>query len=491
MSFHSRLALIAALWTVAAGQAFAAPATAEGAAHLTEVLQRYLGKTEGVVTVMPNGESYAVTLDAAPLVALVPADGGAITLSAQHLTLTDQGGGLWAVAQNEPVSFSMTAPKAMEMSMQIGSMSMNGIFDESLSGFQSWTADMTDMAMTQKVAATPEAPGQDVTQSIAAMHSEFAGERATSVGTDGTFTATGTGFREIITMARSEAMPAGLTIDATAETMRQSGTIKGLRSAPILDLVAFLVAHPSEAAIKADQEVLRGQVQAALPLFDALDGTFSYEGLTVTTPYGGGTADSIAAGIDMAGLVADGRVREKITVSGLALTDGLVPGWAKDLVPTDFTFDVTGSGFNLAEPAAIIVAALDLTAEKPLTDEVGATLVSALLPKGNFYVTFAPGQVVAPLYQLDFEGAVNVTVNGAPPTGQGTVRAIGMDAVIEALNKGPAEVAQSAGPVLAMARGIAKQGGVGELIWKLDGTQPGTLKVNDLDLSALGAMMGQ
>ena len=186
MSFQSRLALIAALWTVAAGQAIAAPATAEGATHLTEVLQRYLGTTEGVVTVTPEGESYAVTLDAAPLLALFPTEGGTISMSAQHLTLTDEGGGRWAVAQDEPMSFSIEVPKAMTVAMQFGSMSMDGIFDESLSGFKSWTADMTDMTMTQSVKGSPEAPAQDVAYSITSMHSEFTAAKAVMAGIDGT-----------------------------------------------------------------------------------------------------------------------------------------------------------------------------------------------------------------------------------------------------------------------------------------------------------------
>jgi len=111
MSFESRLALVAALWAAAAGQGFAAPATTEGAAHLTEVLQRYLGKTEGVVTVTPEGKRYALTMDAAPLLALVPAEAATISVSAQHLTLTDQGGGMWAVTENERVSFTLDVPQ--------------------------------------------------------------------------------------------------------------------------------------------------------------------------------------------------------------------------------------------------------------------------------------------------------------------------------------------------------------------------------------------
>ena len=185
-------------------------------------------------------------------------------------------------------------------------------------------------------------------------------------------------------MATSAGMPDGLTIDLTADTINQSGTFKGMRTASILDLAAFFVAHPSEAAIKADQEVLREQVKAALPFFDALEGTASYKGLTVTTPFGGGSVDSAEVEIAMSGLVADGHVREKFTVTGLALTEGLVPDWAKDLVPTSFTFDVAGAGFNFADPAAIIVGALDLTKEPPLTEDAGASLAARLPAQGRF-----------------------------------------------------------------------------------------------------------
>ncbi|MCX8507312.1 MAG: hypothetical protein ORN49_00285 [Rhodobacteraceae bacterium] len=490
MTFQSRLALIAALWAATASQTLAAPATPEGASHLTEVLQRYLGKTDGVVTVTPQGETYAVTLDATPLFALTSGK-EAITLSAQHLTLTDQGGGLWKVVQDEPAAFAISLPGTIDAKVQIGKLMWNGLYDESLSSFQSWTSDMTDMVYSQKTTPTTETPGQEITEKFAAMHSEFSATKSLTVGVDGSYSWQASGFQETMTMAQTAEQPAGQSVAIVADSVSQSGTFKGLRSAPLLDLVAFFVAHPSEAAIKADQEALRSQVQAALPFFEALDGTITYKGLSVNTPYGGGKADSIGGDLSMSGLIADGRLREKLTVSGLTLDEGLAPDWAEGLVPTDFTLDVEGKNFNLADPASILVGALDMAKEPPLSEAVGSTLLPAFLPTGSFDLTFAPGQVVAPLYQIDFDGAMTVAVSGTPPTGQGTIKAKGMDAVIEALNKGPAEVAQGIGPVLTMARGIAKPGGVGELVWKLDGTTPGTLKVNDLDLSALGAMMNQ
>lgn len=489
---HFRFAALVCLAALlGAPGAMAAPATAEGAARLTRVLQRYLGQSAGVVTVTPEGGSYAMVLDAGPLLALIPAEGAKMAITPQHLTLTDQGGGLWKVTQDEAVSITLNMPRMMDMTMQIGSLSWDGVFDENLPGFQHWTADMTDMTVVQTVEATVEAPAQDVAYSIAATHAEFDSTKAVVAGADGSYSSRGTGFRETVTIAGSPSMPEGMTIEVSAAEILQDATFNGMRAAPMLELVAFFVAHPSEDAIKADQEALRGLVQGALPVFDRLGGTIGYNAVTVTTPFGGGTADRILAEVDMAGLVHDGRLREKFTIAGLALSEGLVPDWARDLVPTDVTFDIAGGGFNLADPAAMIVGALDLTAEKPLKDEMGPPLLAALLPDGNFDLTFAPGQVVAPLYQLDFNGAMQVAVDGTPPVGQGTVRATGMDAMIEAVNKGPAEVAQNVGMALSMMRGMGKVGGVGELIWKLDATEPGTFKVNDVDLSAMGAMMGQ
>ena len=43
--------------------AYAAPATPEEAKRLTELFQTYVGKEPGIVTVVPVGEAFDVTLD--------------------------------------------------------------------------------------------------------------------------------------------------------------------------------------------------------------------------------------------------------------------------------------------------------------------------------------------------------------------------------------------------------------------------------------------
>ena len=82
---------------LAAAAAWAEPATTAGAKHLTEVFQTYLSTLPGVVAVVPQGETYAVTLNAAPLIALAADPGQQASMTPLVLTLTSKGAGLWGV----------------------------------------------------------------------------------------------------------------------------------------------------------------------------------------------------------------------------------------------------------------------------------------------------------------------------------------------------------------------------------------------------------
>jgi len=76
---------------------------------------------------------------------------------------------------------------------------------------------------------------------------------------------------------------------------------------------------------------------------------------------------------------------------------------------------------------------------------------------------------------------------GAIPTGAGKVRLTGMDAILEALEKAPKDQTDVTIKGLMMARGIAKPGAVGELVWNIDAMTPGKVMVNSLDLTKIGA----
>ena len=62
--------------------------------------------------------------------------------------------------------------------------------------------------------------------------------------------------------------------------------------------------------------------------------------------------------VDMNGIVADGRLRETISLTGFRVPAELVPQWAAGLVPENFRIDVNLADFNLAAPAAMIIDTL-------------------------------------------------------------------------------------------------------------------------------------
>ena len=76
---------IATLGAIAAGPIWA-EATDAGAAELLSVFQTYLGTTEGVVSVAVAGDDYAVTLDPGAMMAALPLEGLAFTVSPIEMT---------------------------------------------------------------------------------------------------------------------------------------------------------------------------------------------------------------------------------------------------------------------------------------------------------------------------------------------------------------------------------------------------------------------
>ena len=463
--------------------AFADPATPEGAARLLGVMQAYLGQTEGVVSVTPAGDTYAVALDLAPLAGLVPEAGATASMTPWALNLTDQGNGTWAVTQDQAFSAKVSVPGALEATVDVGSIKSAGVFDETLMAFSTWSMDMSDMKVNE-VITQAEVGTQTVGYTVNSGHYESTATAA-AVGVDQDMLYTFAGLEETISMPVSpDAAP--LDIGVKVAQYQGEGHSKGMRPEAMYGLMAWFVAHPTGTQRVADQAGLKDVLSKGLPIFDNLVGTATMSDLTVTTPVGMFAAETAAATVDMNGIVADGKFREAISVAGLTMPDGLVPAWAIDLVPDSFALDFMASRFNLADPAALFIGAFDLAAPTPVDDATGAQMLAALLPDGVVDITLAPGNVTSGLYDLRFEGAMTAGPETEVPTGQAKVTLSGMTAIEAALNAAPPEVSGQILPMLGMAKGMAKAGDEGKLIWEVDATTPGTLVVNGVDLLGMG-----
>lgn len=456
-------------------------ATPEGAQKLTTFFQSYLGQVPGVVSVTPQGDSYAAKIDLAPLFAKVKDPTVSLSLSPLEWTITEQGGGKWKVDQNQSLAFSFGVKGQGKTKGAIASVVSTGIFDEALGGFSTASAELKTIAADQTV--TDEDPPTVVTYAIDAMTMQTT-MQGTPESADATSSYGFTGMKQTIKVAAAadNSTPA-MDLVVTSPSGKQDGAVKGLRLRAISDLATWLVAHQDKDAFIAAQAEFKDRLRAALPLFTSLSGSSSLDDVTIASPFGQFAVKQFGFGAEMNGVVADGRLRETFSFAGLQIPASLLPPWAAGLVPQNFTIDVGAADFDLAAPAALILDKLDLSKPEPLPKDLDQPLLQALLPKGSVTITLGPSELLASLYDLKAQGSMTAGP-AAMPAGQALVTMKGLDETMAALQAGPPDIQQMA-PALLLAKGLGKTETDGSLSWKIESTAAGAITVNGADVSKM------
>lgn len=456
-----------------------AAATPEEAQRLTALFQSYLGQTPGVVSVTPQGESYAAKIDLAPLFAKVKDPTVSLSLSPLEWTLTDQGGGQWKVDQNQPLSFAFGVKGEGETKGSVASVVSTGVFEEALGGFTTTSAELKAVTAEQTVTDTGATTRVSYAVDSVSMQTTMQGSPDAA---DATSTYSFSGLKETVSVPAAADTPA-MDLVLTAPSGQQDSTIKGLRLKAVSDLVTWLVAHQDPKEIVAEQAVFKDKLRAALPLFTSLSGNSTVDNLTATSPFGQFAVKQFGFGAEMNGIVADGRLRQTFSFTGLEVPAALLPPWAAGLVPESFKLDVGVADFDLAAPAALILDKLDLSKPEPLPKDLDAPLMQALMPKGSVTITLGPSDILAKLYGLAAEGSMTAGPV-AMPSGQALITMKGLDETMAALQAGPPDIQQmSAG--LLLVKGLGKAEADGTLSWKVETTPGGAITVNGADVSKM------
>jgi hypothetical protein len=472
----NKTAILTVFPLVLCGSAAFAEATDEGAAHLTEVFQTYLGTTEGVVAVAVDGDDYSLTLDAAPLIALAGDADGTASLTPLVMTLTDNGDGTWNVSQDQSLSIAFSMQGAADVKEDIGSMTMEGVFDEALMSFTTASGTMSDI----KVSETITQPGQEpmsVEMTMASGTYEMTGTAGAMGGVDNTISVTMSGLSETFTLPGQDGAP-GMPITLTAESLTESGKIDGLRPDAFYKTMAWFVAHPSEAAMDADKLALKSILQDGLPLFGMMAVTGAIKSVAVTTPMGNVGIEELSFAVDLNGLVADGKFREAISVSGLTLPEGVIPAWAVPILPQKASVDFQVTDFDAAAAAKVALGLFDLPAGTEPDAAFQGNLLKALMPNNTVTIGLNPGGVSGDGYALTYEGSMVAGPEMPIPTGRATITLMGIEKLQAALDAAPDDIKGQAMMGVGMAQGMAKPGPNGELVWEIDASTPGSLSVN-------------
>ncbi len=469
----------------------AAPATEQGAAHLTEVLQRYLGKTDGVIDVKPQGETYRLTVDLLPQIRRIPSNTGSTSLTPIVMDLTDNGDGTWGVTLDQSdFALNLAVPEALQLDMTAADLRFSGTFDERLMTWTRHTSSASDLTVTEVVGGGPVDP-QNVSYHLSGITMTGEGHAAaTGQGVDSSYKMVVSGMDEVMDIPGGTGLPTPLTLRLAIGSASQSGTITDFRPEAFLNLLSFFVAHPEKAAILSDQEQLRQIVTDGLPLWQTMHMEAQDQDISVETPvgtFGLATADVVA---DINGVTHDGLFREGLSAKGLTMPPGLVPDWATSLVPGEFSVDFKATGYDLAAAAGVILPLIDLRKDPPVSRDKGPAVLAALLPKGLAEVSITPSDITAPDYRFGYQGTLSFGP-GQDPVGTAHLTMTGLDQVQKTLQNAPPDVGAYPMMGAGMVRGMAKPGTDGELIWDIELTEGGKVLVNGVDMESLANMVPQ
>lgn len=470
--------------------AAAAPATPEEAARLTALFERYVshpaaGQPSGV-TVAPEGESYVVTVDLKRAIAGLESFGITVDPYTSRTLLTPQPDGTWKVHSddNPPLVMHLGDQTA---SVAASSSAFDGTYDPKLRAFASFTHKQTG---TTTVQTSPTGNQNRRMDSVTLTGTSVAAEGGT-VTVEGHDVATGIATDILMKPPPAPAGAApgnpavpppgrpGTAISATMPSGLLDVTIQRLRTGPLLDLWAFVVAHPDHASLVAAQDAFKDLLRAGLPFADALKEQGSVASLAVTTPIGVVSAKTLGAGIDATGLAAAGRAALSLAVSDLAVPPGQLPPWSSGLVPKALDLHLAVEGFHAAEGALSAINAMDLSKDVVLTPEQRAAASATLWP-GNGTLTMAPSRLSTAMLDLKMDGQASFAPAFA---GHVTITGTGLDkeiAALQALAATDPGAGQVLGP-LVLAKNLAKPNPDGSLSWLIEFGQ-GPVKINGATL---------
>ena len=453
-----------------------AQATPEEAARLQAVGETYLGRPAAggapIVRVVPEGDHYRASLDFGALVNrladLAPAEerkGFRLDWPALSLALAPAGDGFWRFWDYRIPRLSLTVDGQTTEVVAEGP-EFETVSDPATGVTRLMKGRFGRIAATSKI----EKPGETMTVSSENVSTDVVLEgAATATDKPGVVDArvrqtTASMLYAVEIIGGGGGVP-DMRIALEGGKQDQDVGITGLRHAAILDLWAFLVAHPSREQLAAAQSTLKAKIAAAVPLFDGVTQKVVGTGFSLESPFAVIKAGRAGLDIDLAGLVRDGRFAMALAVGDFEAYSLFLPKWAQKLMPKDLALAGKVTGYDTATPISVFLDSVDIAADKPLTPEMEEKIAALFLPQGAVEITLDGNRIAGPLYDVTLDGRMTAGPGGAK--GAVTVRAKGVDKVAEVLAApGADEQAKAMAAVLGLAKQYAERKG-DEFVWAI------------------------
>lgn len=490
-----RFSLRAVLMAGAALGAFSAgaaakdlPASPEGAKKIGAFFETYLGKpaagAASPIAITPESEDYLVAVDIAALAAPLRTVGVAYDAATVKFKAIEQDDGAWRVELADfptIVAHSKRGDLTFDSTLVASGLKSTMVIDPAISWVRSAQGGSDKMTVRAQGPGLEESVDTGPLQ--ATMTSKASPDGALSTSAQESLGAFALTMAVDPKSAGANANPSAkpVNIAARAEQATFDASVDGVKPQPLLDLWAFLVAHPSRPELAANEAQLKALLTAALAIPLSVDENVAAQKFAVQTPQGPVIFESAKFGVGGAAAGSASHFQERFSATGLSLPATLVPAMFRDLVPTSFDVGVKISGFDLTAAGAEAIADMHLAGDAPpLSPDDRAKVSAKLLGSGPLVIDITPSHAVAPGLDIALEGQIRY--QGGKPSGSLTVRMRNFDQTVAALKGLGPEAERKMVPALAMAKGLAKTESDGALTWVGELGADGAMKVNGLPL---------
>ena len=246
----------------------------------------------------------------------------------------------------------------------------------------------------------------------------------------------------------------------------------------IMDLWAFAVAHPGRAELAANEDDFKAKLLAALPLFDRLSEGGEIRKFSAATPLGSVALADIKAALAMSGIAQDGNLTWDLSFGALSIPDGLLPSWARGLVPKAFDLHLEVNGANLDAPARALIGALHLAGAGTPVSEADAKRFAEMFQANTIRVALRPSGFSVGDLDARIEGGL--IFHGGPPSVNATVKATGLRKLLAQLQDAARSDKTATGlyTALTVADQLAKTADDGSQSWVVEKPSIGPMSVN-------------
>ncbi|MDX8527563.1 hypothetical protein RFM68_23975 [Mesorhizobium sp. MSK_1335] len=480
MSRALSLALLLTLSAPAFGQTVDGP----GAKQLSDNLARYVGQAaieEGILKVSVDGEVYRIGFDFGALLRKNHSkDPLTFNLAPFALLTKPRSDGTWSLSSDITPDAFLDVEGPYGVRFSVSGSAFGGIYDPGLAVFTSGAGSMAGMKVISRD------PKEPMDLSIGGGASTLNASKAAGGGVDLAMTQTIAGFVETAVVAEGGTGPkVPVTMKSPKVSVEMTG--KGVRTKAFLDLLGFAIANQDEASLKANQAQLKSLLTSALPLWERLEESYRFEGLSFASSMGNfGLAElSATTGID--GISTNGKIDYRIKAAGLTVPRHLLPSWSAALFPTEVELIFGGVNLDLDSMANKAIEAFDLNKNPPLSDEFGKALVADFMAKSPKIVlrhsTVKNGDI-----EVAMEG--DMTFPGKKPDTMMTVDVAGYERIVETFQTAAKSDQQAAQifPATLAIKGFAKTLPDGRLEWVINVKADGSIIVNGAMLKPANAV---